>query len=201
MRKLFAFLLLLPALALGETKVHTSIVSATGTPSSTTFLRGDGAWAEPSASSNAAWITTAPLNSTTTYAEATDLRVTLPLAGNYTVEVALDTSTASFTTAAQTKVTLNGAVEVAHGDAVTYTSAEAPLSAHFHAAFAGGSDALLAELLPTTKTDRFSSPAVYRITVFGAEAGTVLKVWFRTSLAGSEARLWEGSVVRWTRHP
>jgi hypothetical protein len=47
MMKLFAFLLLLPALALGETKVHKAQVSATGTPSATTFLRGDGTWDAP----------------------------------------------------------------------------------------------------------------------------------------------------------
>lgn len=175
----------------------TPSLSATGTPSATTFLRGDNTWAVPNGADPAGWTTIVKsanqdVTNNATPQDDTDLQFSVVAGGHYMVEINLcysgnnATGDYKFVLTPSTG-TLNGRMTTA-----SYNSTLSPV--------------VQASLFPTQITVGTSADLndLFHILItasFTASANATIKYQFANAAAaaGRTSRTWKGSILKYKR--
>jgi hypothetical protein len=178
-------------------------LSATGTPSATTFLRGDNTWATPTAADPAGWTTIVKsadqdVTNNATLQNDTDLQFSVVAGGKYMVE--MDISTAGNSTAADYKfgfVVSAGTMKL-RGLALLITSGGTMGNSLIAAAGTATTTAVASAIL--NNDFEYLQPMTFAIQ-FTASSNATFSYQFaqNSASAGVSARTMKGSILKYKK--
>jgi len=178
-------------------------LSATGTPSATTFLRGDNTWAAPTSVDPAGWTTIVKsanqdVTNSATLVSDTDLQFSVVAGGQYMVE--LDVATAGNSTAADYKfgfLVSSGTMKL-RGLALLITSGGTMGSVLISAAGTATTTAVASAIL--NNDFQYLQPMTFKIQ-FTASANATFSYQFAQNSASPSvsARTMKGSILKYKR--
>jgi hypothetical protein len=178
-------------------------LSATGTPSATTFLRGDNTWAAPTSVDPAGWTTIVKsanqdVTNSATLVSDTSLQFSVVAGGHYMIE--LDAVISSNSTTADYKNAFNVSAGTMKGSGISIsntnggvgqvTNITAPAAASTNSNPIGTSSADLDML--------FSTKIIFSFT---ASANATFRYQFaqNSAVLATTARTWKGSILKYKR--
>lgn len=178
-------------------------LSATGTPSATTFLRGDNTWATPTAADPAGWTTIVKsanqdVTNSTTLVDDTDLQFSVVAGGHYMVEMNIVVS--GNDTSGDYKCVLN----VSSGNMIgrgTYQGV-ASTGVVFNSLVTANTSNSTLEIVTGAPTANIDHLVHIRIAfAFTASENATFKYKFanQSAAAGRISRTWKGSIMKYKR--
>lgn len=178
----------------------TPSLSATGTPSSTTFLRGDNTWAAPT--DPAGWTTIVKsanqdVTNNATLQDDTELQFSVVAGGHYMIRC--DLTISGFSTTADYKFGFAVASGTMTGKGHSQSISAAGAIQNLIVSANGATTASIAVGASTAGLDDLTSVSV--AFSFTASANTTFKFQFanNTATAGAASRTWKGSIMRYKR--
>ena len=178
-------------------------LSATGTPSSTTFLRGDNTWATPTSSDPAGWTTIVKsanqdVTNNGVFVDDTDLQFSVVAGGHYMVEMNLCYSGNSTAGDYRFQYLVSAGTMKGRGIANTFSVAMAVAQQALPAAGIAATGAIRLGVNNNDLDELITCTAAFN---FYASANATFKFQFcnDTAGAGRTSRTWKGSILRYKR--
>ena len=178
-------------------------LSATGTPSATTFLRGDNTWATPNGANPEGWsviVKSANQNVTNsaTLVTDTDLQFSVVAGGHYMIELDAVISSSSTTGDYKNAFNVSAGTMKAHGMLIAPNVSGAATVNLYNANSAATSTAFGIGTIMNDLDGLMSIKVVYSFT---ASANATFRYQFaqNTATAARTARTWKGSILKYKR--
>ena len=186
--------------------IGTTQLSATGTPSATTYLRGDNTWSAVTATDPAGWNTIVKsanqdVTNNATLQDDTDLQFSVVATGNYMVELLISTSGSSSTGDYKFGFAVSAGTMIGAGSAICQNATLAASNTRISATAGAVTNSIPigqnGGTIPTSSGVVCAS-ANYSFT---ASANATFKFQFANNSAGASvtSRTWKGSILRYKR--
>ena len=174
-------------------------LSATGTPSATTFLRGDNTWETPTSVDPAGWTTIVKsanqdVTNSTTLVDDTDLQFSVVAGGYYMVELSLCWSSNTTQGRYRFAFAIGSGVMSGAGSADQYATANSLMNSN-----TGVQSTLILLTTPVSNIDLLVATSI-RFN-FYVDTNTTFKFKFANASAGAGriSRTWKGSILKYKR--
>lgn len=181
----------------------TPSLSATGTPSATTFLRGDNTWATPASTDPAGWTTIVKsanqdVTNSAVLVDDTSLQFSVVAGGHYMMDLDICYSGNNTTGGYKFALRVSSGNMKGQGNLLAYTSAGALTNAGLAANSAIVTNAPSSGVI-TADLDMLTFLKI--VFPFTASANGILSYQFAntTAAAGRTSRTWKGSILRYKR--
>ena len=178
--------------------VGTTELSATGTPSATTFLRGDNTWSAPTAPDPAGWTTIVKsanqdVTNSTTLADDNDLQFSVVAGGHYMIEMNLCWSTNSASGLYRWRFQVDAGAMTGAGVANSYLTTNSIFNAN------GAATTLILPQTPIASFDFLNTSTIHFN--FYANTNATFTFVFANAAAGAGriSRTWKGSILKYKR--
>jgi hypothetical protein len=180
-------------------------LSATGTPSATTFLRGDNTWATPTSADPAGWTTIVKsanqdVTNNATPQDDTELQFSVVAGGHYMVEMNICYSGNNATGDYLWRFAVSAGTMKARGIAIIFSTAVAPTLQAVTAGSPGAATtgSIQCGVAGTDLDELHTTTATFN---FYASANATFKFQFanNAAAAGRISRTWKGSILKYKR--
>jgi len=178
-------------------------LSATGTPSATTFLRGDNTWATPTSADPAGWTVIVKsanqdVTNSSTLVSDTSLQFAVVAGGHYMIELDLVISTTNNTSDYKSAFNVSAGTMKGSGIAVAAGATGTAAVAQFNANNTATTTVYVQGTLAQDIDFLLSSKFIYSFT---ASANATFRFQFAqwSAIAAKTARTWKGSILKYKR--
>ena len=178
-------------------------LSATGTPSATTFLRGDNTWATPTAADPSGWTTIVKsanqdVTNSATLVDDTSLQFSVVAGGHYMVEMNLTLSGNNTAADYQFGFRVSAGTQTGKGSTQGLSNAAAIQNLIVTAATSAATNAVI-NGVPTANIDDLVAVRIFYSFTASANATFSYRFANAVATAGAISRTWKGSILRYKR--